>query len=743
MFDVEACLDQQLLEAKKGRPTVIFPECLDTRIIEAICRLTRFVRPVLLASNDAACAAARSNARLENDLVAYAFAECAFIDISQRCDLVEEYADLLVERLLALGEKMDRDEAIEKASRPPLFAILSVLAGHADAVLGGSVYGPKEYFRPMLKLLKDRSVATEAGVMVLPDEFTHQLFPENILIIGDAGVNSAMDPRTLAEVAVGTCVVARDLFPQAVLPAVHGAMVSYSHRGSDEGQGADLVRGAMELLPEILAGRASKSECYSSISINGDVKVSAILSERSATYYHDNVPTGKPNVLVCPSLDTGNLLFHLFAAQFPDAKKFASIFGVRFRGMSVAQDCTAEDIRLTVKANALRLLKNGTRSSGAVPARPKRRTPADVFFRRYRVLSVNPGSTSTKIAVYEGDTDLFTQEIQHTPEELAPFDGKPITDQFQFRKDAILRFLASHDISIADLDAVSGRGGLLHPMPHGTFHVNDRMVHDLKAGVNGEHASNLGGLIAKDLVGDSGKPAFIVDPVVVDETEERVKITGIKAIRRKVVSHALNQIATAHRYAGEQETFYEKLNIIVCHMGGGISIGAHKRGRYIDANDGLDGEGPFSPQRSGSLPVGAFMKLILSGRYTQEELRQLIKGKGGLIDLLGTSNLIELGRRYEGGDAHVKSILDAQAYQIAKWISSMLPAFDGEKVDRILLTGGMARAKFLVDEIGRLLSSFGCGITVYPGENEMSALAKGALRVLSGREAAKEYAPNA
>jgi butyrate kinase len=370
------------------------------------------------------------------------------------------------------------------------------------------------------------------------------------------------------------------------------------------------------------------------------------------------------------------------------------------------------------------------------------RTPVDTFFKRYKVLSINPGSTSTKIAVFDGETEQFTREIKHTPEELAPFDGRPITAQFHFRKDAIEQFLASNGISISDLDAVSGRGGLLHPMPHGTFFVNDRMVEDLKAGVLGEHASNLGGLIARDLVGDSGKPAYIVDPVVVDEAAERVKITGIKAIRRKVISHALNQIATAHKYAEEHETFYERLNLIVCHMGGGISIGAHKKGRYIDANDALDGEGPFSPERSGSLPVGAFMKLVLSGRYTQPELKQLIKGKGGLVDLLGTSNLIDLENRYLDGDPHVISILDAQAYQIAKWISSMLPAFDGEKVDRIILTGGMARARFLVEEIRRLLRSFGSDISVYPGENEMSALAKGALRVLSGKETAKEYSPD-
>ena len=732
MFNIEACFDQQLLEVRRERPTVVFPESLDTRVIEAICHLIRFVRPVLLAPQSEVAAIAAGDSAIDSDRLAYAFSECAFIDISQRNDLIEDYANLLIGRLGEIGETIDREEALRRASQPVWFAILAVLAGHADSVVGGAVYGPKDYFRPMIKLLKGRHVATEAGIVILPDDHKHTLFPENILVLGDAGVNAVMDARTLAEVAVSTCAIARDIFPETVLPTIYGTIVSYSHHGSDEGQGAELARQALKLLPEILARRIQKEERYSSIKLQGEVKVNAALSERSAMYYHDPGFEGRPNVLICPNLDTGNLLFHLYAAQFPEAKKFGSISGVSFRGMSLAQDCTAEDVRLTVKANAIRRYKRGK----------WQRTPVDAFFKRYRILSINPGSTSTKIAMYEGDTEKFTQEIQHTPEELAPFEGQPITTQLQFRKNAIQRFLASNKILVTDLDAVSGRGGLLHPMPHGTFIVNDRMLEDLKAGLFGEHASNLGGLIARDLVGDSGIPAFIVDPVVVDEAPDRVKITGVKDIRRKVISHALNQIATAHRYAEEHETFYERLNLIVCHMGGGISIGAHKRGRYIDANDGLDGEGPFSPQRSGSLPVGAFMNLALSGKYTQAELKQLIKGKGGLIDLLGTSNLIELGRRYEEGDKHVQSILDAQAYQIAKWISSMLPAFDGERVDRILLTGGMARAEFLVAEIHRLLQSFGCGITVYPGENEMSALAKGAVRVLAGKEKAKEYSPD-
>ena len=256
----------------------------------------------------------------------------------------------------------------------------------------------------------------------------------------------------------------------------------------------------------------------------------------------------------------------------------------------------------------------------------------------------------------------------------------------------IVDALTRNGMSMDDIDAVSGRGGLLAPMAHGTYAVNDLMVADLMSGKNGDHASNLGGLIARQLVGDSGKPAFIVDPVVVDELPPRVKITGIRAIRRRAISHALNQIASCQRYARESGTPYENLNVIVAHMGGGISVGAHARGRFIDVNDALDGEGPFSPQRSGSLPTGAWMRLILSGKYTPAELKLLNKGRGGLIDLLGTADLREVVRRIGEGDREAAEVFDAMCYQLAKSITALIPAFDGEKVDRVILTGGMARS---------------------------------------------------
>ena len=463
------------------------------------------------------------------------------------------------------------------------------------------------------------------------------------------------------------------------------------------------------------------------------MKVSVALSKRSATYYQpgeDQSWPGAANVILCPSVDMGSMLYYLYSLRFPDAKKFPVMFGLRFKGVDLARDCTPEDIRLAVKASMVRMYRYGEWTE----------TPRDTFFRRYRVLAINPGSTSTKIAVYEGDQERFTQELQHSAQELLPFEGQPVTAQFAFRKDVILAFLARNGLSVEGLDAVSGRGGVLWPVDHGTYTVNETMAEDLMKGVQGDHASNLGGLIARELVAGSGRPAFIVDPVVVDEVPEMAKITGLKAIRRKVISHALNQIATARRYAEEQQTFYERINVIVAHLGGGISIGAHCQGRYLDVNNALDGEGPFTPQRSGSLPVAQLIDLCFSGQYTKDELKKLNKGRGGLIDLLGTADLRELEKRYLAGEAEVVVIMDAMAYQVAKWITSLLPAFGGEPVDRILLTGGMARCKPTVEFIRNAVAAVGCGVSVYPGENEMQALAKGALRVLSGKEAPKVYA---
>lgn len=736
MYDIEGALDRQILEIMTNRPAVIFTEPLEPRIIEAACHLPRFARPVFLAAEEQVKEVIRRDLpHLDPTRVEFTLAESAFVDLDRSGDLLEEFAQACTELPQSLGPSRNFDEAMDLMRRPARFGIMAVRQGHADIVVGGVAHEPKDYFRPMIRLLAKQEITCEAGVIVLPDSHPQDIFPHNILVVGDVGVNATMTPEALAHCAVGTCAVARDLFPDEVLPVINGAMVSYSNKGSDEGPSPELVRRASELVPEILAERITHGQRYSTIHLEGEVKISVAISRRSAHLYRrgqEDAFIGGTNVIIVPNLDTGNLLFHLYATRYPEARKFSVMFGIRFQGVDLPMDSDARDATLAVKSATLRMHKFGHWS----------RTPKDTFFPRHRILAINPGSTSTKIAVYEGDQVRFAEEIKHGAAELKPYEGKRIVEQYQMRKDVILRVLADHGLGIGDLDAVAGRGGLLKPIPHGTYAVNEKMRADLLAQDGTDHASNLGALIARELVGDSGKAAFIVDPVVVDEVPERVKITGMKDIRRRVVSHALNQIATARRYAEEHETFYRYLNLIVCHMGGGITIGAHAKGRYIDVNNGLDGEGPFTPQRSGGLPTGDLIRLCFDGPYDRAQLLALNKGLGGLVDLLGTADFREVEQRVLDGDAQARSVYEAMVYQISKGIAALLPAFDGQPVDQVLLTGGMARSRMLVADITAGVKALGCGVTVYPGENEMYALARGAWRVLAGREPARAYDPD-
>nr|WP_320133864.1 butyrate kinase [uncultured Holophaga sp.] len=359
--------------------------------------------------------------------------------------------------------------------------------------------------------------------------------------------------------------------------------------------------------------------------------------------------------------------------------------------------------------------------------------------RFHRLLAINPGSTSTRVTCFEGDCERCSTELSHPAVDLRSFPGIP--DQLPMRLQAVRSFLAHQGIAESSLDAVVARGGLLHPLPHGTYLIDDRMIQDLEAGVQGQHASNLGGLIAHELVRGTGIPAFIVDPVVVDELLDRVRITGLKGVHRRPISHALSQVATAHQYASSQGTTYGALNLVIAHLGGGISIGAHRRGRCVDVNDALGGEGPFSPERAGSLPAFPLVDLCFSGRYTREQVRRMIVGEGGLSSHFGTTDLRHLTERYLSGETAVVEVLDAMVYAIAKGIAGLWPAFDGEPVDRILVTGGIARSAPLMALLERSLRALPAGLTLYPGENEMWALAQGALRVLRGAESAQTYRP--
>ena len=353
----------------------------------------------------------------------------------------------------------------------------------------------------------------------------------------------------------------------------------------------------------------------------------------------------------------------------------------------------------------------------------------------YKLLIINPGSTSTKIGVYEDEKEILEETIRHSNEEIKRYDT--IFDQFAFRKEVILEVLNKKNIDVKEFNAIVGRGGLLKPIEGGTYKVTDDMLNDLKNGVQGQHASNLGGALAKAIGDELNVPSFIVDPVVVDEMEEVSRYSGVKELPRRSIFHALNQKAVAKRYGKESGKGYENLNLVVVHMGGGVSVAAHKKGKVVDVNNTLDGEGPFSPERAGSVPAGDLVKMCFSGEYTKEEVHSKIVGKGGFVGYLNTNDVKGTIDKMGEGDKECTKVYEAFVYQIEKAVGAMAAALDG-KVDQIILTGGIAYSDVLIPDLKSKIEWI-APVTVYPGEDELLALAQGALRVLNGEEEAKVY----
>ena len=350
-------------------------------------------------------------------------------------------------------------------------------------------------------------------------------------------------------------------------------------------------------------------------------------------------------------------------------------------------------------------------------------------------LIINPGSTSTKIGVFEDETLLFEETLRHSTEEIAQYAS--IVDQKDFRKEIIVNLLNEKNFDINSLNMVVGRGGMLKPIPGGTYAVTDDLLEDLKIGKQGQHASNLGGILAREIGDSIGVPSFIVDPVVVDEMMPIARYSGVPELPRTSVFHALNQKAVAKRYANETGKAYTDLNLIVVHMGGGVSVGAHKNGRVIDIFNALDGDGAFSPERAGSVPSGALVKMCFSGKYTEKEVYKKLVGNGGFNAYMGTNDMRDVEKAVLAGDEKAIEYRDAFILQVAKDMGSMACVLDG-KVDQILVTGGIAYDKGVVaglKERAEWIAPF----TVYPGEDELLALVQGGLRVINGVEEAMKY----
>lgn len=351
------------------------------------------------------------------------------------------------------------------------------------------------------------------------------------------------------------------------------------------------------------------------------------------------------------------------------------------------------------------------------------------------ILVLNPGSTSTKISLFSGEDETVSALLRHAADDLAEYSR--IIDQAGFRRAAIDAFISSNSVDLPDLDAVIGRGGLLRPLESGVYQVSEPMVADLAAGKYGEHAANLGAVLAQAIAEAAGCPAYTADPVVVDEMDDIARLSGLPELPRRSIFHALNQKSAAREAASRLGKEYEEINAIVAHMGGGCSVGAHRHGRVVDVNNALNGEGPFSPERAGTLPAAQLVELALSGKYSHSELKKMLTGRGGLVAYCDTNSLEEVEERIGRDDEEARAVFRAMAYQISKEIASHGATLAGS-VDVIVLTGGMAYDEALVNEISRRISYL-APIEIIPGEREMISLTRAALSVLDGRVQAKEY----
>lgn len=731
MFDLEGALRKQLRDVMTSKQTLIFPEGDDPRIVGAASKLLKFANVILVGSRE------RAEALVDSGEAELECSRRRFLTMVRFVDPGgDDLTPVLAEGLWKVSQgrrwEMSREEAARRCQEPVYYAIMAVKSGYADAVLGGVAHSSREFFTPCLRILDKERTVYEMGLFALPDSHPEGIYEKNLVMFTDVALTPVPSPENLADIAVGACRTMRDIIPISVLPEINGALLSYSTRGSGQGPSVERIREAEPLIREQLEALRALGPSYENINIVPEMQISVALSDRAARTklkdeYEQLEGAGRAHVLIVPNLDVGNLLFHLYSTRYPDALSTLIIGGLRNQALDFSRSSSAEEVARGAKALLLRRFRSNRFA----------RTPDDHFFPRYRILTVNPGSTSTKVALFEGEERVGRKDIKHGRDEL---DACPeLIDQLPLRRAVIADFLRENDCDEGDLQAVVGRGGLLRPIESGTYGVDEALMADLEAGVAGEHPSNLGGLLARELADAAGAPAFVVDPPVVDELDDAARLSGLEGIEPRAAWHALSQKAAAKHFAETRNREYEDLNLIVAHLGGGVSVGSHRKGRCVRVRNALY-DGPMTPNRSGTLPGAALIELCFSG-IEREELQRRLLTRGGLISYLGTDDLREVEARIEDGDERANMVFEAMVEQIACEVAAHVPAFRGRRIHRIILTGGMCHSQRLRKTIKRFLRPLGIKLSIYPGERESEALRDGALRVLRGMEEARTYRP--
>jgi butyrate kinase len=730
MFPLEKTLEAQLRTFVGPRPTLIFPEADDPRVITAASGLIQFAKVVLT----------RRWEELERDILDQGIPLRVGLKRfrqSVRClapgdepGLCEDFAQEMARVSRGKPYQVDLETARRQARDPVYFAILAVRLGHADAVLGGVTHASRDFFQPCLRYLERDGTVYEMGLFALPDTHDPGFFRQNLVMFADVALNPEPSPERLADIAVGACVTMRNLIPVEHLPEVNGAILSYSTRGSGSGPSVDRVRGAEPIIERQLRALAADNPLYRNIHIATELQISCAISKDMARTklgpeadLHPAV--GASNVLIVSTLDTGNLLYHIYATRFPDAQSVLVIGGLRNQALDFSRSSKPHDIEMGAKALLLRMHRSGRFSATRLPT----------FFPRYRVLALGPHTAYTDVALWDGHGSARSERLPHDPAALPA----ELAAQVPLRRQAVLDFLARAGVRPADLDAVAARGGLVRPVESGTYRVDEAMLDDLGRAVNGRHVVNLGALLAHEVAGPGHPHVFIVDPPVVDELDETARLTGLPGVNLPVTWHALGQKAAAKLYADQHNREYEQLRLIVAFLGRGISVGAHLHGRCVKVRNALF-DGPMSVDRAGSLPGRELIDLCFSG-LTRDQVIDRVTTQAGLKAYLGTADFEQVERRVAAGEPTATRVWKAMVEQIAAEIASLVPKFEGEPLDQILLTGPLTHSQALVAALRQALAQLPIEVTVYPGSREMEALRDGALRVLSGFEQPLPYRP--
>lgn len=719
MIDLDKLVDEQLngmLSAPGAvKPVIVFPEANDPRIISAASGLINQARVVLIgeaAEIRSLCDYKSAELYCPRDRF---FSQVQIVNPA-RSELKEELAMALQEASKGRKWEFTSMEAREKILNPVFFGAMLVRLGYADACLGGVANSTKDFLAPCLRLIKSSGTAFEMGLFCLPDE-DNPLWENNVVMFADVALNLKPSPEQLSDIAVGACKTLRDIFPPTVLSGVNGAMISYSTKGSGQGPSVEAIRQAEPLAAQKLAALKESDPVYKDINITGELQISVAVSREAAQVKLKNrldefESAGKANVLIVPSLDEGNMLYHLFNTQYPEAQSSLIMGGMDgqvldySRGSSVLQVVRGAKLLLLTRIKA---------------AKPLVRTSP--LFPSPRIVAINPGSVSTQIAVFDGDAPVLNVVIEH--DKSGANASASIVEETKARLTAVRRTLEKHDIDPCGAAMIMSRGGMLPGPQAGTYRISEAMLTAIENGAVEDHPSNLGAFMAWELSEQGKTPAFIVDCPTIDELTPENRLTGIKGIEKTPIWHALSQRQAARMYADLANERVQDLNLIVAHLGSGVSIGSHARGKCINVENAIF-DGPMGPSRAGDVPAEAVIELCYAG-LEKAMVKKIFSAVGGLYSHLGAHDLRLIQDRAD--DPDVAAVLSAMASGIASRILARLSDFYPEPVDQIILTGRMCLSPVLLEKVLEKLTLAGVEVTVFPGSVEAEALRDAAMRV--------------